>query len=40
MNDFLRAQYDQARDTYLENLAYAAREVAKHDRTLLIEPSR
>jgi hydroxypyruvate isomerase len=26
------------RETYLENLAYAARELAKHERTLLIEP--
>ncbi|HCZ15550.1 MAG TPA: hydroxypyruvate isomerase family protein [Accumulibacter sp.] len=26
------------RETYLDNLRYAARELAKHDRTLLIEP--
>ncbi len=43
MAGLLPAHADQAyraacRETYLENLAYAARELARHGRTLLIEP--
>ena len=43
MAGLLPVDADQAyralcRETYLENLAYAARELAKHERTLLIEP--
>lgn len=34
----LRDDHAACRETYIENLRYAARELAKHGRTLLIEP--